>query len=165
MSLPDRRTVIVSGLALLGLAACGFTPAYAPGGPAASLQGAFLLAEPDDKLGFDFVERMEERLGRGTSARYDVSYDIDTRTVGIGEQRNNTTTRFNITGSIDWGVTDRTTGTRVTGGTVTNFTSYSATGSTVASLSAQEDAQYRLMRSLADQIVTRLTATSGLWVK
>lgn len=165
MSLHNRRTVLVSGLGLLGLAACGFTPAYAPDGPAAGLQGALRLAEPDDKYGFDFVQRMEERLGKASAPRYDVTYAIDTKTIGIGEQRNNTTTRFNLTGSIDWGVIDRDSGARVTGGTVTNFTSYSVTGSTVAGLAAQEDAQTRLMRSLADQIVTRLTATSGLWLK
>ena len=165
MSSPDRRTVLASGLLLLGLAACGFTPAYAPGAPATGLQGAIRMAEPDDKAGFDFVQRMEERLGRDINPRYDLTYSITTDTVGIGEQRNNTTTRYNITGSVDWGVVDRTSGARLTGGKVTNFTSYSATGSTLASLSAQEDAQYRLMRILADQIVTQLTATAGRWAR
>ena len=44
-----------------------------------------------------------------------------------------------------------------------SFTSYSATGSTVAGLAAEEDAALRLMHILADQIVTRLLATSGQW--
>ncbi|WP_435164678.1 LPS assembly lipoprotein LptE [Falsirhodobacter sp. 1013] len=165
MSSPDRRTLLASGLGLLGLAACGFTPAYAPGAPATGLQGAFRMAEPDDKAGFDFVQRMEERLGRDIDPRYDLTYVITTDTVGIGSKRDNTTTRYNITGSVDWGVVDRDSGARLTGGKVTNFTSYSATGSTLASLSAQEDAQYRLMRILADQIVTQLTATAGRWAK
>ncbi|WP_128254927.1 LPS assembly lipoprotein LptE [Falsirhodobacter deserti] len=161
MSLPDRRSFLL----LLGLAGCGFTPAYAPGGPAEGLQGAFRLAEPTDKDGFDFVERMEERLGKPEAARYDLTYAISTDTVGVGEQRNNITTRYNITGTVEWGVIDRASGDRLTGGSVTNFTSYSATGSTVAGLAAQKDAHYRLMRILADQIVTRLTASAGLWVQ
>jgi LPS-assembly lipoprotein len=43
---------------------------------------------------------------------------------------------------------------------VKSFTAYSATGSTVAGLAAEEDAAYRLMRILADQIVAQLIATS-----
>ena len=61
--------------------------------------------------------------------------------------------------------TDRTTATRVTGGRVESFTSWSATGSTVAGLTAEEDARLRLMRILADDIVARLLATSGDWLK
>jgi LPS-assembly lipoprotein len=44
----------------------------------------------------------------------------------------------------------------VTSGSVDNFTGYSATGTTVATLAAERDAQERLMTILADQIVTRL---------
>ena len=62
-----------------------------------------------------------------------------------------------------WALADLATGARLTGGRVDNFTSYSATGSTVASLAAEEDASLRLMRILADQIVARLLATSGQW--
>ena len=60
-------------------------------------------------------------------------------------------------------LTNRATKARVTGGQVKSFTSYSATGSTVAGLAAQEDAARRLMRILADQITARLLATSGTW--
>ena len=52
-------------------------------------------------------------------------------------------------------------GARVTGGRVQSFTAYSATGSTVAGLAAEEDAGLRLMRILADQIVARLIAASA----
>jgi LPS-assembly lipoprotein len=44
---------------------------------------------------------------------------------------------------------------------VQSFTAYSATGSTVAGLAAEEDAATRLMRILADQIVARLIAASA----
>lgn len=161
MSLPDRRSVLL----LLALAGCGFTPAYAPGGPASALQGSVRLGDPTDKNGFDFVERMEERLGRPQTAQYELSYAINTRALGVGLTRANTITRYNLTGSIDWGVTEIGTGRRVTGGKATNFTSYSSTGSTVAGLAAEEDAAFRLMRILADQIVTQLVATSGNWAK
>ena len=48
MSSSDRRFVL-GAFALLPLAACGFTPAYAPGGPAEGLLGQILVDAPEDK--------------------------------------------------------------------------------------------------------------------
>ena len=84
---------------------------------------------------------------------------------GVAITPDNAITRYNLNGSVDWTLTDRATATRVTGGRVENFTSWSATGSTVAGLAAEEDARLRLMRILADDIVARLLATSGDWLK
>jgi LPS-assembly lipoprotein len=46
------------------------------------------------------------------------------------------------------------------GGHIDAFTSYSATGSTVAGQTAQIDANLRLMRLLGDELVMRLIADS-----
>jgi len=162
MSSPDRRTFLLLS-AGAPLAACGFAPAYGPGGPAAGLQGAIRVADPADKNGFDLVERLEERLGRPTAARFDLGFSIRTNPVGVGITPDSAITRYNLTGTVDWSLTDRASGARVTGGKVNSFASYSATGSTVAGLAAEEDAAFRLMRLLADQIVARLIATSGSW--
>ncbi|MGL4237677.1 LPS assembly lipoprotein LptE [Tabrizicola sp.] len=148
-------------LAPLALAACGFTPAYAPGGAATKLVGTVWAQDPTDKNAFDLVERLEERLGRPENIRYDLTYSIATEAVGVGFTTDNQITRFNLKGVIDYSLTERGTGTRVTGGRVQSFTAYSATGSTVAGLAAEEDAAYRLMRILADQIVARLIAASA----
>jgi LPS-assembly lipoprotein len=153
MSSFNRRLVLLLPLAL---AACGFTPAYAPGGAATRLLGTVEVQDPTDKNGFDLVERLEERLGRPESPRYDLAYTITTEAVGVGITTENQITRFNLKGVIDYSLTDRATGARVAGGRVQSFTAYSATGSTVAGLAAEEDAAYRLMRILADQIVARL---------
>lgn len=149
----------------LALAACGFTPAYGTKGPASAIQGAVSVHSPDDKNSFDLVERLEERLGRPKAVAYDLSYTIKTSASGVGITPDNAITRYNLNGRIDWSLNDRATGARVTGGEVHSFTSYSATGSTVAGLSAQEDAARRLMRLLADQIVARMLATSGTWAR
>jgi LPS-assembly lipoprotein len=66
-----------------------------------------------------------------------------------------------LIGVIDYTLSDHATGTRLAGGRVESFTAYSATGSTVAGLAAEEDATYRLMRILADQIVAQLIAASA----
>lgn len=160
MSLPDRRFVLFAPLALM---ACGFAPAYGPGGVAQGLQGRIRVADPGDKRGFDLVERLEERLGRSEAAQFDLAYTIVTEVQTVGITPENAITRYHLTGHVDWTLTSRETGQRATGGRVQGFTAYSATGSTVAGLTAEEDAAYRLMRILADQIVTRLIATSGAW--
>ncbi len=72
----------------------------------------------------------------------------------------NVTTRYTLNGSATWSLTDRASGARIAGGTVRGFTSWSATGTTIAGLAAQEDASRRLMVMLGDQIVTRLIAAS-----
>ncbi len=158
MSSYNRRTLL---LAPLALAACGFTPAYAPGGAANKLTGAVRLADPTTKNGFDFVERVEERLGRTQVHRYDLAYTIVTETVGVGVTPDNRITRYNLKGAIDYTLSDTATGARINGGRVQSFTSYAATGSTVAGLAAEEDAGLRLMRILADQIVARLIAEAA----
>ena len=110
-----------------------------------------------------FVERLEERLGRPQEARFDLSYTITTKSIGVGVTPENATPRYNITGQVDWALKDHT-GAAILTGIAQSFTSWSATGSTVAGLAAEEDASYRLMRILADQIVTRLLAASGTFL-
>ena len=162
MSSFNRRSLLLMPLAL---AACGFTPAFGPGGPAKGLAGTIRVADPTDKNGFDLVERLEERLGRPQADRFDLAYTIRTDSVGVGITPDNAITRYNLTGTIDWAMTDRSSGARLTGGTVASFTSWSATGSTVAGIAAKEDAALRLMRLLADQIVTRIIASSPTWAQ
>jgi LPS-assembly lipoprotein len=145
----------------LALAACGFTPAYAPGGAATGLLGTIWVQDPTDKNGFDLVERLEERLGRPEAVRYDLAFSISTESIGVGITTENEISRFNLKGSVTYTLTERGTGARVAGGTVQSFTAYSATGSTVAVLAAEEDAATRLMRILADQIVARLVAATA----
>ncbi len=156
----SRRLVLAGPLAL---AACGFTPAYAPGGGADRLVGTIWVQDPTDKNAFDLVERLEERLGRPRDIRYDLAFTITTEAVGVGITTDNKITRFNLKGVIDYTLTERASGARVAGGRVQSFTAYSATGSTVAGLAAEEDAATRLMRLLADQIVARLIAASATW--
>lgn len=149
----------------LALAACGFSPAYAPNSPASGLQGRIRVAEPKTKDAFDFVERLEERLGLPSAARYDLTYTITTDASRVGITPDNTIQRFHLTGVVEWSLIDQIDGARVTGGRVENFAAWSTTGSTVAGLAAEEDTRVRLMRILADQIVSRLIATAGSWAE
>lgn len=158
MSSCNRRTLLALPLAL---AACGFTPAYGPNGPAGGLQGHIRLAGPTDKNSFDFVTAVQARFGRTKDPRYALAYTITTEAVGVGYATDNSITRYNLKGSIDWSLTDLASEARVAGGTAENFTSWSATSATVAGLSAEEDAAERLMVILADQIALQILAASA----
>ena len=151
------------GLILALLAGCGFQPAFGPDGPATRLLGSIAVAAPSDKLGFDLVERLEQRLGRGRAPSYALGFAITTRSTGVGITPDNAITRFNITGAVAFALTEVGSGAELASGTVESFTSYSASGTTVSTLAAERDAETRLMRLLADQMVARLVAASGSW--
>ena len=158
MSSFNRRTLLTLPLALPAvLAACGFTPAYGPAGPAQGLQGRIRAADPGDKNGFDFVTAIEARFGRSKDPRYGLAYTITTQSVGVGVATDTSITRYNLTGRVDWSLTDTESDTRIAGGTAENFTSWSATSATVA---AEQDAAKRLMVILADQIAAEILAAS-----
>jgi LPS-assembly lipoprotein len=157
MSLFNRRTLLALPLAL---AACGFTPVYGPGGTGTKLNGQVLVQEPSTQAGYLLTRHMETRLGRSAgSARYalDLTIDLDEDDLAINSSGD--ITRYNVIGNVEFALRDSTTGTIITSGKVQNFTAYSATGTTVATLAAEQDALERLMVILGDQITARLYAT------
>jgi len=148
----------VLALLALPLAGCGFAPVHAPGGTGSALRGTIAPEVPSDRQGHDFVARFEDRLGRAAAPRFRLGYDIVTKPVGAGITPSGAITRYTLTGSVAFTLTDAATGADLTAGRVESFTSWSTTGSTVATLAAEEDAYRRLMVILADQVVTRLIA-------
>lgn len=163
MWLSDRRKILGGLLGALALSACGFTPAYGPGSPAAGLLDRVAIDPPQGRYAFDLVERLEERLGRAHGAAYRLSYTLrvvpESRTI----TPTNAITRYNLNGQSHYTLRDAATDKVLTEGDVSTFTSYSASGTLVATNASETDAGHRLMRLLADQIVTRLIATSGEW--
>jgi LPS-assembly lipoprotein len=157
MSLSDRRQILLA-LAALPLAACGFTPAYAPGGAGTALRGQVRANDPRTDLDFDFVAALEERLGRPQTQRYTLSYALATSERGSGEVVGLGVTRIALIGTVEYALTDATTGQVVVQDRVRSFTNYSTTATQLATLRAREDAERRLVRILADQVATRLIA-------
>lgn len=162
MSLFSRRTFILTALA--ALPACGFTPVYGPGGTGSALQGAVLVDAPISRDGYLLTQELETRLGRANPGRYGLSYSIAMGEESMAIARDDVTTRFNLLGDITYALRDLDTQVVIASGKVSNFTGYSASGSTVATQAAERDARQRLMTMLAEQIVTRLVVavpTSG----
>ncbi len=156
MSLFNRRTLLALPLAL---AACGFTPVYGPVGTGTKLNGQVLVQEPSTQAGYLLTRHMETQLGRsGDSARYalDLTIDLDEDDLAINSSGD--ITRYNLIGKVEFVLRDSMDGTIITSGTAQNFTAYSATGTTVATLAAEQDALERLMVIIGDQITARLYA-------
>ena len=147
-----RRLALLS---CLGLAACGFTPVYAPGGVGERWQNAVAVEAPDDVFGFRMAGRLTDVLGDPQNARYTLGVSPQEAPVPATITVDGDITRFNLTGNAVWVLRDAA-GNTVTEGLAQTFTSYSATGSTVATQAAEADAQNRLAIALADLIVQQL---------
>ncbi|MGA9250835.1 MAG: LPS assembly lipoprotein LptE [Roseobacter sp.] len=153
MSSFKRRTILLMPLAL---AACGFTPVYGTGTNGGALQNSVEVVEPNDDNSYLLTRRLEERLGRATVPTYRLNITVRSEREALAVNTESNINRFNLVGIADYALIDQSTGRVVTSGRVNNFTGSSATGTTVATLAAERDAQRRLMTLLADQVVVRL---------
>ena len=142
-------------LGLSGLAGCGFVPLHSGTGVP---QEAFVFETGDSVADFRLREQLIRRLGPMAFAQYSLktTLRISERAAAIADDGD--TSRLNVIGTADWSVVDIATDTQLGNGTVEAFTSYSATGSTVATQTARDDARARLSVILADMIVIRTTA-------
>lgn len=156
----DRRTFLRLA-ALTALAGCGFTPAYAPSGGAAKLLNGVQADAPKTREEFALTRRLSERLGPVNTPRYRLAYRVQTSAIGQAITPDNATTRYSLTGNVDYTLHDIGTDAVLLTGRAASFTSWSASGTVVATDAAEEDAHERLMAILADQIVTKLTAQAA----
>lgn len=150
----SRRGVL---LAALALPACGFAPVYGPGGTGTRLQDKVRTADPRTPDDFAFAGRIAERLGPD-GTRYELDWRLRIAVVPQAITPDEITTRYSLNGTASYVLTEIASGRTVARGQVSSFTSYSTTGTTIATLAAEQDAHKRLARLLADQVVTRLLA-------
>lgn len=153
MSLLDRRSFLVLPAAL---AACGFTPVYAPEGSGSALQNQVQVNEPVNENTYFLNRRIEERIGRSETPTYQLDVSVSVSRDSLARNSSNNINRFNFIGTARYSLTQASTGQVITSGRVDNFTGASASGTTVATLAAERDARRRLMILLGDQIVERL---------
>ncbi|RVV96664.1 hypothetical protein EKE94_17440 [Mesobaculum littorinae] len=176
MSWSDRRSLLRGGAAagaaaLLG--ACGFRPAYGPGGASEGLRGAIAVDPPDDPEGYVLVQRLEERLGLPQAPQYRLAADIYVGEDGLGVSPDQEITRYQVLGRVTYRLTRSSDGALVSSGEVESFTGYSApvfdaargtsAGNPVSVQTARTAARERLMVILADRLTQRLLATAADW--
>ncbi|KAA2313370.1 hypothetical protein DL237_12610 [Pseudooceanicola sediminis] len=161
----DRRRLlkllVAAPATLAALSACGFTPAYAPGGGADRLLNVTRLPDPDSGDSYILVRELEQRLGRPQSPLYDLGLKLSVSEAALAITTDGTTTRFNVVGDLSYTLRDIASGTQIGAGRVTNFSGYSATGTTVATQAAQRDAHKRLVIMLANMLMPRLIADAA----
>lgn len=157
----NRRGFLMAG-GLFALAGCGFRPVYGEGGTGRVLQNAVRVDDPVSRADFQFLHAVEERLGRPTAPRFALAYRIETREDGGGTVRNFGDTRIQLFGTLRFTLTEIATGATLAEGQVEGNTVYSTTGTQFASFTAAEDAELRLMRMLAESLVTRLYTEPGI---
>ena len=143
-------------LGLLAVAGCGFTPVYAPDSTASTLRDAVQITAPETVEGYAMLQALRDRLGNAATPAYALTVTLDITEVAAATTTEGNTTRYTLPGEATY-VLNNVAGITLTQGTVASFTSYSATGTTVATSTAQADARARLAQLLADQIVTRLS--------
>lgn len=153
-------TRICALLLCLALTACGFTPVYGPSGAGTVLQNRVLVDQPDDRIGFLLVQRLEERLGRGEAPGFRLAVDLAVREEARAIDPDGDIRRFHLIGTAAYALRSADTDMVVIEDVVDTFVGYSATGTTVATLAARRDAQERLMTILADQIVLQLQGSA-----
>lgn len=151
-SIASRRAAL---LALLAVGACGFTPALAPGGGMLKLRNTVAVSAPDTIAGFAIRSRLIDRLGLATTPIAMLSVNVEQALDVASQSQIGSILRYNVVGAAGWQLTAAN-GTVWGSGQVEGFTSYAATGSTVATQSAATDAVGRLMTILADKVVTQL---------
>ncbi|WP_163848234.1 LPS assembly lipoprotein LptE [Pseudooceanicola aestuarii] len=154
---PDRRSLLMM-LAAAPLGACGFTPAYAPGGGGDLLLNRTRIADPNTRESYVLVQELEQRLGRATAPDYDLTLKLSLYEAPLAITSDSVTARFNVLGRVDYTLTEIATGRKLGQGWEENFASYSTTGSTVATRAARADARERVVRILVDQLIARLIA-------
>jgi LPS-assembly lipoprotein len=149
----NRRFVLLAPLALV---ACGFEPAFAPGGTGAALRNRVLVDTPTDQNTYLLTREIEERLGRTNDAGYALSVSVGTEDRTLAINRQGDIGRLHLFGRLTYSLRDLATGQIVSSDTLENFVGYSTTGTTVVTLAGERDARERLMNIFADQLVTRL---------
>lgn len=159
MSSFDRRRLILMPLALAG---CGFAPVYGPGGAGKRLYGAVTIVTPATEESYLLYRELEERLGHATAPDYRLALTPSITAQGQAVTAAGETTRFSLVGRVLYSLHRLSDDQVVASGDVENFVGYSATGSTVEALAAENDAKERLMSILADQISSRILATAEL---
>lgn len=159
MSSFNRRSFLLFAAASgVTLAGCGFTPTYGQKGTASRFLNNIAVDAPTDQNTYVLVRELEDRLGRVSQGAYGLSVAVKTAEETAAKNISGVITRFDITGEATFALRDIASGEVLTSGKTQNFVSYSASGTTVATLAAETDAYERLMVILTDQIVANLMA-------
>ena len=164
MLLLSRRRILrlssASAAALL-LASCGFRPLYGRRGtgPAALAMAAVEIDQVKDRLDQNLRNDLIERLtpfGEPAQPRYRLFIQTGQSSSALAIQSDSTITRYNVTVSASFILTERATGQTLFRGNARAVGSYDAIRSDFATLTAEQDSARRTVREVAEDIRAQL---------
>ena len=137
---------------MVGLAACGFTPVYGTGSETGRILSDIHVTAPNNREEYLLVRNLEEQLGRNSDAQHVLRYKISLSQQGLGLTGAN---RAHVMGSVSYQLVSQGNGQVIASGLVDSFTAFYVKDQ--LSVAAQSDAIERLMKILADKLITDLS--------
>lgn len=162
MSYDRRHFLLTVGASLLS--ACGFSPLYGEGTTARAANGRIAIDQINGRIGFQLKKRLSSRLGAPSNVTHRLNVNVKVNSTALAISDVNEITRYSLTGTATYVLTDSRDNVVADRGNVRAFASYSATASTFATSSASVDANERLANTLAEQIATRIAASADTWL-
>lgn len=158
----NKTGAVLALVFMLGgtLSACGFRPLYSQAGGANSKALASVtIAQINDRSGQKLRNFLLERMapGRGTqSSRYSLKIELREAKSNINIRKDESVTRANLSITADFILTHTAGKNGIFRGSVLSTNSYNVLDSDFATLSAENDARDRALRSLAEEIRLRV---------
>jgi LPS-assembly lipoprotein len=157
-----KKTVIVvfAGALCLLTAACGFRPLYSQdGGAGSKALASVTIAQINDRSGQKLRNYLLERMAPSASAReskYSLKIELNESKSNINIRKDESATRANLSIRAKFTLTNLAGGGGIFDGTILSTNSYNVLDSDFATLSAENDARTRALRSLAEEIRLRV---------
>ncbi len=159
------RNVFILLLVCAGLISCGFQPALqqnTPGGTVIS--DGFEIKVSGKRQAFLLEERLLQRLSRPDGApRYQLQVSLTTNTANAAVPGAGGVDRKALHGMAQYEVRLAGETTVLAQGRVKGVAEYSANREALATLSAERDAEVRLMTQLSERIFSQLVLTASEW--
>lgn len=147
--------LLASGL----LAGCGFTPLYATPGLSSGLSSVEVIA-PDGRVAYLLREALDDDLARdkGAAPAWRLDFTVDQTRDPRGLTLNNYAQRYQVGLTVDYRLTNLTTGEVVHTGKAVSQVSYDAANDPYAGIAARQDSQQRAASDAARKIEIDLAA-------
>jgi len=150
-------------LAVVSSAACGFQPLYGGGknGPVAGELAEIKISPIADRLGQQLRNELLDLLtpyGQPAHPKYRITISLTESKSELAVKKSEAATRANMTVNADFRLIDFRTGAEVFKGTSSLVGSYNILSNDYATLAAERSAKERIVKQVALDIQTRLSA-------
>lgn len=149
---------LLSGLLMLTLGACGFSPLYATPGVTPNL-AAIEVVTPEGRTGYLLAEQLRAELALGAAAAplYRLNLAVDEKRYARGLQVEDVASWYELSVRVSYSLVDIASGATVAAGVAPVSISYNAVRDPYAGIVAQQDGQQRAAREAATRLRLELS--------